>query len=147
MGTLKKSKDHALASLEIKDFNSKGKLKMKDKKPKSDSEDEGSYSIDEGSNSKKKGNKKGRSKCTYCKKPSHIEKYFFIIYGHIESFSRMEQHWCSIFCKKRRKGKFYWSQGKCHTMQFKGNDCHDSVERINFFLYVSDFYTHSDISK
>ena len=50
---------------------------MKDKNPKSDSGDEGSYSIDEGSSSKKKGNKKGRSKFNYCNKPSHIEKYCF----------------------------------------------------------------------
>ena len=68
MGTLKTSKDHALAALGSKNFKSKGKLKVKEKKPKSDSEDEGSYSTDEGSNSKKKGNKKGKSKCTYFRK-------------------------------------------------------------------------------
>ena len=77
MGTLKNSKDHALAALENNNFKSKGKQKVKEKEPKSYFEDEGSYSIDEGSNSKKKGNKKGRSKCTYCKKPSHNEKYCF----------------------------------------------------------------------
>ena len=65
MGTLKNSKNHALASLESKNFKSKGKQKVKEKKPNSDSEDEGFYSIDEGSNSKKKSNKKGRSKCKY----------------------------------------------------------------------------------
>ena len=77
MGTLKTSKDHALSSLDSNNFKSKGKLKVKEKKPKSDSKDEGSYSTNEGSNSKKKGNKKGRSKCNYFNKHSHNEKYFF----------------------------------------------------------------------
>ena len=65
MRTLKNSKDHALASLGRKNIKSKGKLKVKEKKPKSNSEDEGSNSTDEGGNFKKKGNKKGISKCTY----------------------------------------------------------------------------------
>ena len=60
MGTLKTSKDHALVSLVTKNLKSKGKVKVKEKIPKSDFEDEGSNSIDEGSNFKKKGNKKGR---------------------------------------------------------------------------------------
>ena len=77
MGNLKTSKDHALLALENKNFKSKGKLKVKQKKAKSGSKEEGSYSTNEGSNSKKKGNKKGISKCTYCNKPSHNEKYCF----------------------------------------------------------------------
>ena len=77
MGILKTSKDHALDSLGSKNLKSKGEIKVKGKNSKSDSEDEGSYSTDEGLNSKKKGNKKGRSKCTYCRKPSHNEKYYF----------------------------------------------------------------------
>ena len=82
MGTLKTSKDHVLASLEIMNLKSKGKLKVKEKKTKSDFEDEGfedegSNSTDEGSNFKKKGNKKGRSQCTYCRKYSHNENSFF----------------------------------------------------------------------
>ena len=60
MGNIKISKYHARVSLENNNFKSKGKLKVKEKNPKSDSEDEGSNSTDEGSNFKK-GNKKGRS--------------------------------------------------------------------------------------
>ena len=56
MWTLKTSKDHALAALGSNNIISKGKLKVKEKKPKSDFEDEGSNSTDEGSNFKKKGN-------------------------------------------------------------------------------------------
>ena len=49
---------------------------MKEKKPKSDNEDESSKSIDEGSMNKFK--KKGRtSKCSYCSKVFHLEKNFF----------------------------------------------------------------------
>ena len=58
MGTLKTSKDHVLPDLESNNLNSKGKIKFKEKKPKLDSEYEGSCSVDEGSNPKKKGNKK-----------------------------------------------------------------------------------------
>ena len=58
MGTLKTSKDHALAALGSKNLKSKGKLKVKEKNTKLDYEDEGSNSADEGSNFKKKGNKK-----------------------------------------------------------------------------------------
>ena len=77
MGNIKTSKDHALSSLGRNNIKSKGKINMKEKNPKSDSEDEGSYSTNEGLNSKKKGNNKGRSKCTHCRKPSHNEKYLF----------------------------------------------------------------------
>ena len=79
MKTLKISNNHTLLSLESKNFKSKGKLKVKEKKPKSGFEDEGSYSTDEGLNSKKKGNKKGKSKCTYCSQPSHNDFSFKII--------------------------------------------------------------------
>ena len=61
MGTLKTSKDYALASLGSKNLKSKGKLKVKEKNTKSNSKDEGSNSTYEGSNFKKKGNKKGSS--------------------------------------------------------------------------------------
>ena len=61
MWNLKTLKDHALSSLGSKNLKSKGKLKVKEKMRKSDFEDEGSNSIVEGSNFKKKGNKKGRS--------------------------------------------------------------------------------------
>ena len=64
MGTLTTSKDHALFSLEINNLKSKGNLKVKEKKTKSDSKDEGYNSIDEGSNFKKKGKKKGIYQCT-----------------------------------------------------------------------------------
>ena len=59
MQTLKTSKDHALNSLGSKNLKSKGKLKVNEKKTKSDSDDEGSNSTDEASNFKKKGKKKG----------------------------------------------------------------------------------------
>ena len=61
MRTLKTSNNHALAVVGSNNIMSKGKLKVKEKNPKSNSEDEGSNSTDEGSNFKKKGNKKGRS--------------------------------------------------------------------------------------
>ena len=71
MGTLKTSKYHTLSYIGCNNIKSKGKLKVKEKKTKSDSEDEDSNSTNEGSNFKKKGNKKGRSRCTYCNKYSH----------------------------------------------------------------------------
>ena len=43
----------------------------------SDSEDEDSNSTEEGSNFQKKGNKKGRSQCTYCIKYSYNGNYCF----------------------------------------------------------------------
>ena len=57
MGTLKNSMDHALLDFGRNNIKSKGKLKVKEKNPKLDSEDEGSNSTDEDSNFKKK---KGR---------------------------------------------------------------------------------------
>ena len=77
MDTIKTSKYHALAALESNNFKSKSNLKLKEEKPKSYYADEGSYFIYEGLNSKNKGNKKEISKCTYCRKPYHNEKYFF----------------------------------------------------------------------
>ena len=65
MGTLNTSKDHVLTSIGSNNLKSKGNLKVKEKMRKSDFEDEGSNSTDEGSNFKKKGNKKGISKCAY----------------------------------------------------------------------------------
>ena len=92
MGTVKTLKDHAISSLGNKNLNSKGKLKVKEKNPKSNSEDEGSNSTEEGSNFKKKGNKKGRSQCTYCNKSSHNENSCFKKNGHHESVARKKQH-------------------------------------------------------
>ena len=66
--------DHELEAIERNNSKSKGKQKMKEKTPNSDSEDEGSYSTDEGLNSKKMSNKKGRLKCAYCIKSYHTEK-------------------------------------------------------------------------
>ena len=66
-----------LAALGSKNLKYEGKIKVKEKNPKSDSEDEGSNSTDEGSNFKKKGNNKGRSHCNYCRKYSHNENYCF----------------------------------------------------------------------
>ena len=40
---------------------------------------------------------------------------------------------------------FVGPNGHCHTMQFKGNDCHYLVSRIKYFPYVYDFNTHYDI--
>ena len=60
MGTLKTSKDHVLSSLGSNNLKSKEKIKVKEKNPKSYFEYEGSNSTNEGSNFKKKGNKKGR---------------------------------------------------------------------------------------
>ena len=65
IGNLETSKDHALVALERNNFKSKGKLKVEEKNPTWDSEDEGSYSTNKGLNYKNKGNKKGISKCTY----------------------------------------------------------------------------------
>ena len=47
-----------ISTLGRKNLNSKGKLKLKEKNPNSNSEDEGYNSTTEGSNFKKKGNKK-----------------------------------------------------------------------------------------
>ena len=73
MGTLKTSKGHALSTLGSKNIKSKGKIKVMEQKKNSDSEDEGSNSIDECSDFKNKGNTKGISQCTYCRKYSHNE--------------------------------------------------------------------------
>ena len=77
MGTLKTSKGHALYTLGRKNIKSKGKIKVMEQKKKSDSEDEGSNSIDECSDFKNKGNTKGISQCTYCRKYSHNENLCF----------------------------------------------------------------------
>ena len=77
MRTLKTSKDHALIYLVRNNLKSKGKLKVKKKNPKSDSEEEGSNSTEEGSNYKMKGNKKGIYHSTYSRKYSHNENTFF----------------------------------------------------------------------
>ena len=66
-----------LSSLGRNNINSKGKIQVKEKNTKSDSEDEGSNSTDEGSNFKNKGNKKGISQCTYWIKYSYNENYCF----------------------------------------------------------------------
>ena len=59
--------------------NSKRKEKkiVKEKKPKSNDEDEESKPVDQGSNSMKKFKKKGlSSKCYYCRKGNHYENIF-----------------------------------------------------------------------
>ena len=104
---------------------------MKENKPKSYSEDEGSYFTDEGSNSKKKGNKKGRSKCTYCSKPSHNEKSCFKKKMDIMTeFLKRTNIDVPNFGRKEGRENFVDPQGHCHTMQLKGNDCQDLVSRI-----------------
>ena len=34
-----------------------------------------------------------------------------------------------------------------HNAQFKGNDCHALISRVNYFPHISNFDTNSDISK
>ena len=46
------------------------------------------------------------------------------------------------FARKEGRGNFANLEEHCHTVQFKGNDCHDLVSRINYFSDVSYFYTH-----
>ena len=118
---------------------------MKEKKPKSDSKDEGSYSADEGSNSKKKGNKKGRLKCTYCNKTSHNEKSCFKKKLDIMT-QLLERNNIDVPDFERRE-KSIDPQEHCHTMQFKGNDCHALVSIVKYFPSVSNFDIQSYISE
>ena len=77
MGALRisKGKDHALIVLGSKNSKSKEKQIVKEKKPKSGNEDEGSNPTDEGL---KKVNKKGRtSKCSYCRNGFHSDNKCF----------------------------------------------------------------------
>ena len=46
-----------------------------------------------------------------------------------------------------RREKYVDPQGHCNTMQFKGNDVHALVARIKYVSYMSDFFTHSDMTK
>ena len=144
MGTLKTSKYNVIYTLGIKNLKSKGKIKVKEKNTKSESEDEGSNSTDEGSNFKKNGNKKARSKCTYCNKYSHHENSSFKnkmdIMSHLLKINNIDVPFFA------RREKSVDPQGHCNTMQFKGNDAHDLVARIKYVSDFSYFYTHSDIS-
>ena len=71
-----KGKDHALKVQGSKNTKSKEKQIVKEKKPKSEIEDESSKPTDE--DSVKKVKKKGSiSKCSYCIKVFHLEKKFF----------------------------------------------------------------------
>ena len=51
------------------------------------------------------------------------------------------------FARKEGRENFVDPQEHCHTMQSKGNDCHDLVSRIKYFPGVSHFDTHSYISE
>ena len=145
MGTLKTSKDHVLSTLIIKNIKSKGKLKVKEKMTKSESEDEGSNSIAEDSNFNKKGNKKGISQCTYCRKYYHNEISCFK--SKMDIMSQLVERNNIDVPDFAKRGKYVDPQGHCNTVQFKGNDDYDLVARIKYFYDVSDFYTHSDISE
>ena len=71
-----KGKDHALIAQGNKHIKSKEKKVVKEKKPKSDIEDESSKPTNE--DSVKKGKKKGStSKCSYCIKGFHSENKCF----------------------------------------------------------------------
>ena len=78
MGALKysKSNHHALMVQGSKNIKSKEKQIVKEKKPKSEIEDESSKPIDE--DSVKKTKKKGRtSKCSYCSKGFNLKNKCF----------------------------------------------------------------------
>ena len=51
------------------------------------------------------------------------------------------------FARKEGREKYVDPQEHCHTMQLKGNDCHDLVAIIKYVYYVYEFYTYSDISE
>ena len=79
MGALRISKenDHTLIVQGSKNAKSKEKQTVKEKKLRSDNEDESSKPTDEGS--MKKVKKKGsESKCSYCIKEFHLEKKIFM---------------------------------------------------------------------
>ena len=50
------------------------------------------------------------------------------------------------FARKEGRENYVDPHEHCHTVQFKGNDCHALVSRIKYFPDISDFDTHSDIS-
>ena len=52
----------------------------------------------------------------------------------------------TYFARKEGREMFIDPQGNCHTMQFKGNDCHALVARIKYFPDIYDFYNYSDTS-
>ena len=49
--------------------------------------------------------------------------------------------------RKEGRENYVDPQGHYHTMQFKGNDCHDLFAIKNYFIYIYDFDTPSDISE
>ena len=106
LGTLKTSRNHALATFGSKNGKSKGKKKIKEKKPKSDDEDEGSNSIDRGSKSKMKSKKKGSSKCSYCNKGFHSKKSCFKKKMHTKT-QFLERHNIDVpnFVRKKKPKK------------------------------------------
>ena len=145
MGTLKTPNYHLLTSIGSNNLKSKGNLKVKEKNPMSYSEDEGSNSTDEGSNFKNKGNKKGRSQCTYCRKYSDNENFWFI--NKIDIVTQFLERNIIYVLDFVRREKYVDPQGHCNNVQFKGNDAHALVAKIKYVSYISYFYTHFDLSE
>ena len=91
---------------------------MKEKKPKSDDEDEGSKPTDEGSNSMKKVKKKGiSSKCSYCSKGFHSKNKCFK--NKMDNMAKfLEKHNIDVPDELENPTE---SSEHCHNAQSQGN--------------------------
>ena len=113
---------------------------MKEKKPKSEIEDESLKPTDE--DSVKKGKKKGSTyKCCYCRKGFHSEKKCFNKNMYIMSHL-LEKYNIEV---PDELGKPVDSSEQCHIVQFQGDITYDLSSIVLSFPHVSDIYLLSDI--
>ena len=136
-----KGKDHSLIVQGIKNERSKVKQIVKEKKPKSDIEDESLNPIDEGS--KKKVKKKGStSKCSYCRKGFHSENKCFKKNMDIMS-QFLEKHKIEV---PDELEKPIDSSKQCHSAHFQCDITYALSARVISFSHVFDIDLVSDIS-
>ena len=114
---------------------------MKEKKPKSEIEDESSKPTDE--DLVKKGKNKGSaSKCYYCRKGFNSDKKFFKKNMDIMS-QLLEKHKIKVLDELEKPID---SSEQCHTAQFQGDITYALSSRVLSFSHVSDTYLVSYIT-
>ena len=115
---------------------------MREKKPKSEIEDEDSNPTDEDSikNVKKKGIK---SNCSYCIKGFHLDNIFLKKNMGI-MYYLIEKHNIEVLDELEKPAD---SLEQCHTAQFQGDITYVLSARVILFSHVSDIYLFSDISE
>ena len=135
-----KGKYHALIVQVRKNTKSKEKQIVKEKKPKSDIEDESSKPTDE--YLMKKFNKKGSTyKCSYCRKVFHHDKKNFK--KNIDIMSHLlEKHNNEVPYEIKNHVD---SSEHCHSAQFQGDINYASSARVKSFPHISDIDLPFDI--